>query len=430
MDKLTLTPFERPFKATVTPPGSKSLTNRALVLAALANGESRIFNMLFADDTRVMLDGLGRLGFKLEIDGKHAVRVQGRGGLIPASAGDLYCGNSGTTIRFLTALCALGNGQYVLDGDQRMRERPIGQLADLLSQLGATVRYRHAQGYPPIVVEGEGLRGGHAQFPTALSSQFLSAVLMAAPYAQSESTIDLSPDQTSWPYAAMTIALMKQFGVEVDVLQDDQLRPKSISVMQGVYARRDYAVEPDASSATYFLATAALRPGSQVTIAGLGSGSLQGDVGFASVLEAMGAEVELSTDAISLAGPEALRGIEVDMSMMPDAAMTLAAVAPFAIGQSVIRGLHTLRVKETDRLAALQSELRKLGARAEVEGDALLITPPAKVRSAEIETYNDHRMAMSFAIVGTRTPGVTIVNPGCVSKTYPAFFTDLEALRE
>ncbi|HEY5641169.1 MAG TPA: 3-phosphoshikimate 1-carboxyvinyltransferase [Dehalococcoidia bacterium] len=433
MDQTTLTPFARPFQATITPPGSKSLTNRALVMAALADGESMLSNVLFAEDTEVMIGGLRALGFKVKEDAKKAtVSVEGLGGVVPASKADIQCANSGTTIRFLTAFCALGEGTYRLDGNARMRERPIAELGMLLEELGAMVRYEAATGHPPVVVEAQGLRGGRAHFPSAHSSQYLSAVLMAAPYArESDVLVELGPGQTSWPYVEMTARLMAHYGVTVGIARDrEEGRPTEIRVPREPYTAGDYEIEPDASNATYFMAAAAAHPGASVRIPGLGEESLQGDVAFAGVLAEMGAEVSLAADAISVSGPERLQGIEVDMAPMPDAAMTLAALAALADGPTTIRGLHTWRVKETDRLAALQAELRKLGAGAAIEGDTLRIDPAETVRPAEVETYDDHRMAMSFAVVGSRVPGITILGPDCVRKTYPGFFADLEKLRE
>ncbi|MEX1195733.1 MAG: 3-phosphoshikimate 1-carboxyvinyltransferase [Dehalococcoidia bacterium] len=432
MDRITLTPFEKPFQATVTPPGSKSLTNRALVIAALAEGEATLSNVLFADDTEVMIEGLRALGYKLSANAKKGVvKVKGAAGEVPAAGGDIFCGNSGTTIRFLTALCALGHGSFRLDGNERMRERPIAELGMLLEELGAIVRYEGTTGYPPLVVEADGLPGGRAHFPSAYSSQYLSAVLMAAPYARdADVVVELGPGQTSWPYVEMTARLTALFGVNAWIARDpSDGRPKEIRVPRTRYAGRAYTVEPDASNATYFMATAAVRPGASVRILGLGTESLQGDVGFAEVLEQMGADVALDADGITVRGTDRLEGIEIDMGAMPDAAMTLAAIAVFASSPTTIHSLHTWRVKETDRLAALQTELRKLGAAAEIEGDTLRIDPPAEVQAAEIETYNDHRMAMSFAVVGTRVPGITILGPECVRKTYPDFFADLERLR-
>ncbi|HUF53475.1 MAG TPA: 3-phosphoshikimate 1-carboxyvinyltransferase [Dehalococcoidia bacterium] len=432
MDRITLTPFARPFRASIAPPGSKSLTNRALVIAALADGASSLSNVLFAEDTEVMIAGLRALGFELGFDAKKAtVKVKGRGGMIPATSADIGCANSGTTIRFLTALCALGEGTYRLDGNERMRQRPIAELVVLLEELGAAAMYESATGYPPLVVKGGGIAGGRTHFPSAHSSQYLSAVLMAAPYARaSDVVVELGAGQTSWPYVEMTTRLMAHFGVHAWVAREQPSgEPKEIRVPRGVYQAREYEVEPDASNATYFMAAAAVYPGASLRIPGLGANSLQGDVGFAPLLEQMGARVTLADDAIMVEGAERLRGIDVDMTPMPDAAMTLAAIAVLADGPTTIRGLHTLRVKETDRLAALQTELRKLGATAEIEGDALRITPPTELQSADIETYDDHRMAMAFAVVGTRVPRTTILEPDCVRKTYPDFFADLESIR-
>lgn len=431
VENVTLTPFSRPFRATLSPPGSKSLTNRALVIAALAEGESTIENVLVADDTQVMIDGLRRLGFVLKTDeGRRTVCVKGEKGRVPAQKAALACGNSGTTIRFLAALCSLGRGRYKLDGNDRMRQRPIGGLVQLLTSLGGRVEYDLQEGYPPVTVYGGGLAGGHTVYPAARSSQYLSAVLMAAPFASEEVTVDIEPPAASWPYVEMTAGLMKRFGARVIIARRPGASdPKSLRVTNERYRAAHYRVEPDASSATYFLAAAAAHPGASVTIGGLGSDSLQGDVGFACVLEAMGAEAEFREESLTVTGTGRLKGVDVDMAGMPDAAMTLAALAVLADGETVIRGLQTLRVKETDRLAALQTELRKLGADAVVEGDALRVRPPQEVRPAEIDTYDDHRMAMSFAVVGTRVAGITVRDSGCVSKTYPGFFADLESLR-
>jgi 3-phosphoshikimate 1-carboxyvinyltransferase len=428
MEQLTLTPPAKPFDATVTPPGSKSLTNRALVLAALARGVSTLSNVLFADDTLVMMECLSRLGFRLEVDrAGHAVHVHGRAGRIERDHADLFCGNSGTTIRFLTALCAVGRGRYNLDGIARMRQRPIGELVDLLRHLGARVEYAMEPGYPPVNVLADGLPGGIVRFGGSRSSQFLSAVLQVAPLARNEVQVDLDGPQTSWPYVAMTMRVMDAFGVTPELIRDPATgEPRRIIVPHGeAYAATDYAVEPDASNATYFLAAAAISPGSKVTVAGLGKESLQGDVGFADVLRQMGAGVTVTRDAIAVTGPEGLEGVDVDLAGMPDTAQTLAVAALFAAGPTTIRGLHTLRVKETDRIAALATELAKLGAEVDVEHDALTVHPPERLRPAAIDTYDDHRMAMSFALAGTRTSGVRINDPACVNKTYPNYFDDL-----
>jgi 3-phosphoshikimate 1-carboxyvinyltransferase len=416
-----------PFHATITPPGSKSLTNRALVMAAMADGPCVLRNVLFADDTDVMIDCLRRLGFAPEVDrASHTIALTGRGGAIPVSSAELFCGNSGTTIRFVAALCALGRGSFVLDGVARMRQRPIGGLVDILKNLGVRIQYKQAAGFPPIEVLADELPGGFLRYGSEQSSQFLSAVLMAAPYARNEVRVQLVGQQTSWPYVAMTMQLMDAFGHTPELIRNrDTGEPEEIVVPPGKYAATEYDVEPDASNATYFLAAAAVHPGSKVTVEGLGKRSLQGDVGFADVLHQMGAELLFGPDFITVRGTERLEGIEVDLLAMPDTAQTLAVVALFARGETVIRGLHTLKLKETNRLAALATELRKLGAEIEVGENYLAITPPDRVTPAAIDTYDDHRMAMSFAIAGTKVDGVVIKDAQCVNKTYPNYFEEL-----
>ncbi len=431
MNATRIEPFAKPFEMTFAPPGSKSLTNRALVLAALSYGPCRLTGALFADDTRVMIDGLQKLGFSVEADESACeIRVIGQHGTIPNPSADLFCGNSGTTIRFLSALCALGSGDYVLDGVDRMRQRPIGPLVQMLRNLGVRIEHTRAQGYPPVQVQASGLPGGAVQYGSETSSQYLSAILQVAPYARHEVRVDLIGPQTSWPYVAMTMRLMDAFGHLCELERDpDTGDPKRIFVPAGVYACEHYPVEPDASNASYFLALAALHPQSKITVEGLGKYSLQGDVGFADVLHQMGASLTFGKDFITIIGPDSLVGIDVDLSDMPDVAQTLAVVALFAEGPTTIRGLHTLRVKETDRLAALQNELTKLGADVEIEDDVLTIDPPDRLRPAAIDTYDDHRMAMSFALAGTKSAGVTINDPTCVNKTYPSYFADLERFR-
>ena len=429
MSDVTLEPVRSAFAASITPPGSKSLTNRALVLAALADGASTLSNVLFADDTLVMIECLMRLGFDLRVDRTaESVRVQGLGGRVPRDGAELFCGNSGTSIRFLTALSSLGTGRFNLDGIPRMRQRPIRELADLLKNLGVRTEYVLKEGFPPVVVHANGLPGGLARFGGSQSSQYLSAVLQVAPYARHEIQIDLDGPQTSWPYVAMTMRLMDEFRVTPELERDPASgQPLRIVVPNtDPYRPTDYAIEPDASNASYFLGLAAIHPGAKVTVEGLGKRSLQGDVAFADVLHRMGAGLVFGGDFITVVGPEELEGIDVDLSAMPDTAQTLAAVALFARDTTTIRGLHTLRVKETDRIAALAAELTKLGADVRVEGDDLVIDPPADgVRAAAVDTYDDHRMAMSFALAATKAPGVVIKDAECVNKTYPRFFEDL-----
>lgn len=426
MSDLTIPTIERPFSATITPPGSKSLTNRALILAALTDGVSDISNVLVADDTRVMIDALGMLGFSLE---QHdtTIRIGGRGGTVPSRSAQLFCGNSGTSIRFLTALVSLGNGVYTLDGIERMRQRPIGALVDLLTTLGVRCEYVGQHGFPPVKVLADGLAGGTAAFGREMSSQFLSAALMVGPFARHEVRVNLASGQTSWPYVAMTLQLMEHFGVQPELTCDAKSsEPKQIVVPQRHYRATPYTVEPDASNASYFLALAAIHSGATVTIRGLGKNSLQGDVGFADVLAAMGAELTFGPDFLTITGTERFEAIDVDLGDMPDTAQTLAVAALFADGSTTLRGLQTLRVKETDRLTALATELAKLGAGVAIDDSSITVTPPNTLRSARIDTYNDHRMAMSFALAGTKRDGVTIRDIECVNKTYPGFFADLE----
>lgn len=427
MSDFTIEPISKPFAGAITPPGSKSITNRALVLGALAAGRSTLSNVLFADDTRVMMDGLEALGFELRTqEQNHSVMVMGRAGTIPVAAARLECGNSGTTIRFLTAMCALGKGEYILDGVERMRQRPIGDLAEMLKHLGVRTRFLEKSGFPPILVHADQLPGGLLRVGAAASSQFLSAILMAAPYARHELRVDLDGPQTSWPYVELTMLMMDAFHVTPELIRDPKTQePKTIIVPQGTYTGQSFAIEPDASNATYFLALGAIHPGATVTVRGLGKQSRQGDVGFADVLRRMGAGVVMEKDSITVTGPAELQGVEVDLSAMPDTAQTLAVVALFSNGRTTIHGLKTLRVKETDRLAALHAELTKLGAVVAIEGDTLRVDAPLSVKPAEIETYDDHRMAMSFALAATKAPGVIIKNAECVKKTYPGYFEDL-----
>lgn len=433
MSDLPIEPFSKPFDTSVTPPGSKSLTNRALVLAALASGPCTISNILFADDTLVMLDCLRKLGFAVGVDeATRTATIAGQLGKLPAATADLFCGNSGTTIRFVTALCALGHGVFTLDGVPRMRQRPIRELAELLHNLGVRIEYPGDAGFPPVRILADGLPGGWVRFGRSQSSQFLSALCQVAPYARNEVRVHLEPNQTSWPYVAMTLRLMDEFGVTPHLVRhEDTGEPTQLIVPQGVYHPTTYRVEPDASGASYFLAAAAIHPGSKITIDGLGKSSLQGDVGFADVLHQMGADLVFGKDFITIRGTDRLHGIDVDLSKMPDTAQTLAVAALFAEGTTHMRGLHTLRVKETDRVAATATELRKLGADVEIAGDDLIITPPedGRLKPAAIDTYDDHRMAMSFALAGTKSSGVVIRDAGCVSKTYPTYFEDLAKLR-
>jgi len=422
MTPLTAIEPTGPLRATVRPPGSKSITNRALICAALAEGQSPLTGALDCEDTRVMIDSLGRLGIHVAHEPVEApLRVSGCGGRLPRDRADLYVANSGTTVRFLTALLTLGRGVFRLDGVPRMRERPIGDLLEALRRLGADARSEFATGCPPVVIHADGLPGGRAEVAGEVSSQFLSALLMAAPYAQSDVELAVRGRLVSRPYVEMTLAVMKSFGVEVDAGRPDRF---VVSAPQSYRAAR-YAVEPDASAASYFLAAAAITQG-EITVEGLSRNSLQGDVAFCDCLVRMGCDVRFGADSITVVG-RPLRGIDVDMNAISDTVQTLAAVALTADGPTTIRNVAHIRHKETDRIAALAVELRKLGAKVVERDDGLTIAPGA-LHGAEIDTYDDHRMAMSMALVGLAVPGVVIRDPGCTAKTYPGFFRDLKAL--
>jgi len=421
----------RPVRGTIRPPGSKSLTNRALILAALARGPSTLRNVLHSDDTRVMLDSLQRLGIEVTHErGAADLRVAGCGATIPVSSADLWLENSGTSIRFLTAACALGNGEFRLDGNARMRERPIAPLIDAVCRWGSqsgSGRETRAEcelgtGCPPVTVFASGLPSATIEVAGNLSSQYLSALLMVAPCAAGAVTIRVAGELVSRPYVDMTMAVMRAFGAEIREAESGVFRTTGAG-----YQQSDYDIEPDASAASYFMAAAAVT-GGDVTIAGLSRDALQGDVHFADVLEQMGCRVTWRPETVRIEG-RSLRGIDVDMNAISDTAQTLAAVAPFAEGPTRIRNVAHMRHKETDRVAALVTELRRLGIRADEHEDGLTIHP-GPMHAAVIETYDDHRMAMSFAILGLRHPGVQISDPGCTSKTYPEFFSDLERLCE
>jgi len=423
-------PVRAPLDATVELPGSKSITNRALVAAALADGRSLLTGILLADDTGLMIDALRALGIAVTIGEADCVaEVTGCHGFIPADEAELSCGNSGTTIRFCTALVALGHGRFLLDGVARMRERPIGALAGALTALGTGVEYQGAEGFPPIRVYANGLSGGTLELHSPESSQMVSALLLAAPYAARDVFIDVTGARHSVGYLKMTAAVMRSFGVEV-IEQYEDGGAKFVVAAPQRYRETNYAVEPDASAATYFLAAPAIAGGC-VTVDGLGTASIQGDAAFLYVLERMGCAIEGRALSLTVHGPQPghrLAGIDVDLNDMPDTVPTLAAVALFADGPTTIRGAANLRVKECDRLAALACELRKTGAEVDERPDGLCINPPLRFLRATLDTYQDHRLAMSFALIGLRCPGITINDPQCCRKTFPDFFARFERL--
>ena len=419
-ESVPIIPAFRPVRGAIRPPGSKSLSNRALVVAALAGGSSTLRGVLESVDTRVMIDSLRRLGIAVEKRSDGALAVEGCEGRSPATSAELWLENSGTSIRFLTAVCTLGRGKFRLDGDARMRERPIGDLAATLNQLGARVRCESPGDCPPVLVEAGRLTGGTARISGRTSSQFLSALLMAAPCARSPVTLELEDQLVSEPYVDMTLRLMKAFGVDVGVPQR-----RRFHIEPQTYSAADYEIEPDASAASYFFALAAVTEG-EVTVEGLTRHSLQGDVRFVEVLQQMGCRVQHGSDSITVRG-RPLRGVDVDMGDISDTAQTLAVVATFAEGPTRIRNIAHVRHKETDRIAAVVAELRRAGLRADEHSDGLTVHP-GDPHPVTIQTYNDHRMAMSFALLGVKHSGITIADPGCTAKTYPEFFADLESL--
>jgi 3-phosphoshikimate 1-carboxyvinyltransferase len=420
-DELEIEPLDGPVDATVHVPGSKSVTNRALLIAALADGASTIRNTLFSDDSYWLMHALVRLGFAVRANRKSGeTSITGQNSIIPKSDVEVFVGNAGTVARFLPPALALGEGPYVVDGAPRMRERPVGDLVDAMRLLGAGVGYAEEDGRFPLRVEGGGIRGGTARVRGKSSSQFVSGLLMAAPYAEEPVILEVE-GREEWPYVGITVDVMRAFGVEVGV------GDARYAVEPAVYRAREYEVEPDASAASYFMAAAAVT-GGRVRIPGLGAGSPQGDLRFAEVLREMGCEVEVGEDDVEVRGPDRMRGVEVDMNAFSDTMITLAAIAPFASTPTVIRNVEHTRHQETDRVSAVATELRRLGISVEEGRDLLRITP-GTIRPTVVETYGDHRMAMAFAVTGLVAPGIRIRDPGCVTKTFPDYFERLDTLR-
>ena len=423
---LILQPIGR-LTGTLQLPGSKSLSNRILLLSALAEGRTVVENLLDSDDIQVMVQALRQLGVAIEGDpsaGK--VRVQGVAGPLPGGRHTLNLGNAGTAMRPLTAVLALGKGTYELGGVPRMHERPIGDLVRALASVGARIEYLGAVGFPPLRIEADGLKGGTTTISGTTSSQFVSALLMAAPYMAAGLELSISDHLVSKPYVAMTAALMERFGVKV---ARQGAQHFAVAAGQCYLSPERMAVEGDASSASYFLAGAAIT-GGEVTVLGCGTDSLQGDARFATLLEQMGAEVTWSNEAVRVRGTGRLRGIDADLESMPDAAMTLAVAALFAEGPTTLRGIANWRVKETDRMVAMENELAKVGAVTEVGADQLTVHPPRVLKRASIATYDDHRMAMAFSLAACGPNPITIEDPECVAKTFPDYFQKLAELSQ
>ena len=433
---LRIIPISHALNATVRVPGSKSLTNRALLIASLANGTTHLTNALFSDDSRYFAKALQTLGFDVQLDeADHSMTVTGLGGKIPATNAELFIGNAGTAARFLSAFLTLGNGEYILDGEPRMRERPIGDLVEALTQLGAKLQPAATDNWslvtdysnicPPIKIIASGLKGGKTKIAGDISSQFLSALLMTAPYAQFPIEVELTTDLNSKPYVDMTLSIMKEFGVEIERsgYQSFKVSPSNYQL-----PITNYPIESDASAASYFFAAPAICGGT-VKVENISRRSVQGDIGFLDVLQKMGCAVEEADNSITVHGPSSIVGLDIDMRDIPDTAQTLAAIAPFADSPTRIRGIASARVKETDRVHATCVELDRLGVRVEEHEDGMTIYPTFDLRPSTVRTYNDHRMAMAFSLIGLRFDGVTIENPSCVSKTFPNFFEVLETLR-
>lgn len=418
MDSLTLQPIQS-VKGIVNLPGSKSLSNRALLLAALATGTTQIKNLLDSDDIRHMLDALKILNVKYQLSDDHTeCVVEGNGGALNFEGEcELYLGNAGTAMRPLCAALCLGQGSFTLTGEPRMSERPIDSLVEALIEMGADIKYHDFEGFPPLTINGTGLNGGKVVIDGSVSSQFLTAFLMAAPLAKDDIEIEIAGELVSKPYIEITLDLMQKFGVTV---AHSNLQKFVIKGGQSYRSPGVLHVEGDASSASYFLAAAAIKGGS-VTVTGIGSDSVQGDIKFADVLEQMGAQVSWQPNSITVSRGQ-LNGIDMDMNHIPDAAMTIATTALFATGPTTIRNIYNWRVKETDRLAAMATELKKLGAIVDEGHDYIKVIPPEKLNTAAIDTYNDHRIAMCFSLVALSDIAITINDPGCTSKTFPTYF--------
>ena len=401
-------------QATITVPGSKSYTNRALLIAGLTDGECRLEKPLVSDDTKYMIRALKAFGISVQEE-KEAFIVSGRGGKLSTPEEDIFIGNAGTTMRFLTTFSALVPGKTRLDGDERMRQRPLADLLHCLTQMGVKAVSAKGNGCPPIDIAGGEVPGGEVQLAGDKSSQYLTSILLSAPYFKNDTCIHIQGDLTSKSYADITLDIMKTFGVSVINESYQRFKVKA----GDRYNAQTYQVESDWSSASYFLAAAAVT-GGEVTLTDINPHSVQGDAQFTSVLEKMGCRVEKKSNTLQIKG-NPLKGITINMNNMPDAVQTLAVTALFAEGETVIQGIGNLRIKETDRILALANELTRLGAEVET-GEDYLVIRPGDYRGAEIETYDDHRMAMSFAVAGLKIPGIRIKNPTCVEKSFPDFF--------
>ena len=409
-------------KVAVSVPGSKSYTQRALVAAALAAGTSRLHNALFSEDTSYLTDALGDLGAGIRVEG-HDLIVTGTGGLIATPKKEIFVGNNGTALRFLTALACLGTGTTVVTGEARLRERPVLPLIEALESLGVAVQTRNGKGYPPVRIEASGFRGGQVAFRDADSSQYISALLLSAPYARGDVTVRLEGRTVSQPYIDMTSEVMRAFGAIVTSAGDRHYHVPGKQCYQG----REYAVEGDASSASYFFLAAALCRGT-VTVMNMNPQSCQGDLRLLDFLEQLGCAVRRGESWIEVTGHKLPEGeYHFDMGDMPDMAPTMAVLSAFRPGRTIIGNCAHLRIKESDRIASLVTELKRISVGARETPDGLVIDG-GRPRGAQIETYNDHRIAMSFAVAGLAAPGMRIANEQCVNKSFPGFWDALGRL--
>ncbi len=410
----------------ITVPGSKSLTQRALIAAALADGTSRLIGPLDSEDTRYTSAALSQMGISIKKE-EDSWLIHGQGGKITPSSEEIFLGNNGTATRFLTSVVALGHSTFVINGDERMHERPIGPLMEALKGWGVDIRSIRDTGCPPLEIKSHGINGGATLLPEGKSSQYISSLLLVAPFAIEQATLKVDGEVLSKPYVAMTLSVMADFGVEVDCNSDFT----SFSIPNGCYRAMEYQVEGDASNASYFWAAAAITSG-RVTVTNVPVPSLQGDAELVPLLARMGCVVSRTGEGITVCGGEQLRGITVDMGNMPDVVPTLAVVAAFAKGKTHITNIAHLRIKECDRLNATVTELSKLGARVEEKEDSMVIHGDGgkALHGAQIDTYNDHRMAMSFAVAGLKIPGVNILDEKCVAKSFPDFWERFELLQK
>jgi 3-phosphoshikimate 1-carboxyvinyltransferase len=409
-------------EGTVKLPGSKSISNRTLLLAALASGKTHVTDLLVSDDTKHMLESLKKLDVQLHQSGDDRCEIDGCGGNLPNKDAELFLGNAGTAFRPLTAALAFSNGHYTLSGVPRMHERPIGDLVDALRQIGANIEYLGNKGFPPLKISPANIDVSKPiKIRGDVSSQFLTALLMALPLTKQQATIEVIGELISKPYIEITLNLMAKYGVNV---QREGWGKFHIPANANYTASKLIAVEGDASSASYFLAAGAI--GGEVTVDGVGLGSIQGDIKFADELKKMGVRIEYNYHKVTATKPkDKLKAIDLDCNHIPDAAMTLAILALFADGTTALRNIASWRVKETDRIAAMATELRKVGAVVEEGTDYIKITPPAKLTpNAVIDTYDDHRMAMCFSLLSLGGVPITINDPKCVAKTFPNYFEE------